>query len=152
MADLGQGAPTGGGAAGASPATESAPSKEPDKELLTRRSDRELYRMRTRYGIEIADKHYPMAGYGNFYAYVIYLGDNGYLDVYEVRDNWNGSGRVGYVDVQLDEKTAAQIRSELLSIKTFRDFRSLFDKLVQATYCNGEDGAYICEDDDDDDI
>jgi len=144
MTHAGQSAPTGGGAQAG--AWQQNPA---DKEILVQRSDRVLYRQRTKHGVEVVDKHYPMRGYGNFYSYVIYLGDSGYLDVYEVRDNWNGSGRTGYVDVQLDEKTASQIRSKLLSIKTFRDFQSLYDELINATYCNGEDGAYICEDDDD---
>ena len=148
MADLGQGAPTGGGATGASPATELAPSKE----VLVQMSDRELYRMRTKYGIEVVDKHYPLRGYGNYWANAIYINDEGYLEVYYVHDNWNGTGAERYVGVTLNEEMARKIRDRIMAIRTFRDFRSLYDELLNATYCNGEDGAYICEDDDDDDI
>jgi len=52
----------------------------------------------------------------------------------------------------LNEEMARKIRDRIMAIRTFRDFRSLYDELLNATYCNGEDGAYICEDDDDDDI
>jgi len=149
MAELGQeGAPTGGGAAGASPATESAPSKE----VLVQRSDRELYRMRTKYGIEVVDKHYPLRGYGNYWANAIYIRDDGYLEIYYIHDNWNGTGAERYVAVMLNDEMARKIRDRIMAVRTFRDFRSLYDELLNATYCNGEDGAYICEDDDDDDI
>jgi len=47
---------------------------------LVQRSDRELYRMRTKYGIEVVDKHYPLRGYGNYWANAIYINDEGYLE------------------------------------------------------------------------
>ena len=147
MADLGQSAPTGGGA-GQGLATEPAPSKE----VLVQRSDRELYRMRTKYGIEVVDKHYPLRGYGNYWANAIYIRDDGYLAIYYIHDNWNGTGAERYVAVMLNDEMARKIRDRIMAVRTFRDFRSLYDELLNATYCNGEDGAYICEDDDDDDI
>jgi hypothetical protein len=151
MADLGQSAPTGGGA-GQGLATEPALNKKPDKELLARRSDRELYRQKTKYGIEVVDKHYPLRGYGNYWANAIYIRDDGYLEVYYVHDNWNGTGAEREISITLNEETARKIRDRIMAVKTFRDFRSLYDELLNATYCNDEDGAYICEDDDDDDI
>jgi len=148
MAEGGQNVPVGDGASGQGLATEPAPSKE----VLVQKSDRELYRERRKYGIRLVDKHYPLRGYGNYWADVIWMGDDGYLEVYYVHDSWNGTGAERYVGVTLNEETAKKIRDRIMAVKTFRDFRNLYDELINATYCNDKDGAYICEDDDDDDI
>jgi len=146
MAEVGQKVPPpGGGAVGQSLATESAPPRE----VLAQRSDRELYRERGKYGIRLVDKHYPLRGYGNYYADAIWLGNDGYLEIYHVHDNWNGTGAETYLKVTLNNETAEEIRKEMMAVKTFSDFRTLYNKLINATFCNdGENGAYICEDDD----
>jgi hypothetical protein len=104
----------------------------PIMEVLERREYAVLYRERTVGGVKLVLKHYLSDC--DYFADIVYIGDDGYLDVYHVRT----LDREDYLRVFLDSETAEQIRKEVMSVKTFEDFYKLLDSLLRATFCNSE--------------
>jgi hypothetical protein len=84
---------------------------------------------------------------------MIYIGGAGrvcYLHVYSSRNC--SLETVDYLEVQLTPETAARVRNAVEAIRTFRDFKKLYNQLLNATYCYEEQGANMCNDEDIDDL
>ena len=115
--------------------------QRPVMEVLEQNGHAVLYREKFHNGVRLVYRQY-LTGCDDF-SDIIYIGEDGYLFVFHVHGRLN---REDYLHLFLDDKTASQIRSELLSIKTFRDFKMLFDKLLNTTFCYSGRGTYhICE-------
>ena len=119
---------------------------ECNKILIAESSNKRLYKQVTQDGVYLIAERY--AG-GKCKTYVIYLSHDGYLHVYA--SYACGLETVDYLEVQLTPETAAQVR-HAMEVKTFRDFKKVFNWLLNATYCYGEQGASICDDEDIDDL
>ena len=117
-------------------------SKCDTKIMIAEGSNRRLYKWVTEVGVYLIAERYME---GKCKTYSIYLSNDGYLHVYSSR-NWLET--TDYLEVQLTHETSMQIRSAIESVKTFRDFKRVFNWLLNATYCYGEQGANICNDED----
>jgi hypothetical protein len=105
----------------------------PIMEVLEQREYAVLYRERFHKGVRLVLKHYLSDC--DYFADVIYIGDDRYLDVYHVQGRLS---REEYLSLFLDSETAEQIRKEVMSVKTFEDLYKLFDSLLKATFCKSE--------------
>jgi len=106
-------------------------------------SNRRLYKWVTQDGVYLIAERYME---GKCKTYDIYLSNGGYLHVYSSRNC--DLETVDYLEVQLTPETATQVRNAIESVKTFRDFKKVYNWLLNATYCYGEQGASICNDED----
>jgi len=111
----------------------------PIMEVLERREYAVLYRERTVGGVELVLKHYLSDC--DYFADVVYIGDDGYLNIYHVRT----LDREDYLKLYLDDRTATEIRREVMNAKTFEDFYKLLDSLLKTTFCKSESGYRICK-------
>jgi len=112
------------------------------KIMIAESSNRRLYKWITEDGVYLIAERYAE---GKCRTYVIYLG-NGYLHIYSSRNC--AQETTDYIEVQLTQETATKVHNAIESVKTFRDFRRVYNWLLNATYCYGENGADICEDED----
>ncbi len=113
------------------------------KIMIAESSNRRLYKWITENGTYLIAERYVD---GSCRTYVIYLSNGGYLHVYSSRNC--SLETTDYLEVQLTQETASQIREVLETIKTFRDFKRVYNWLLNATYCHGTQGADICDDED----
>jgi len=113
------------------------------KIMIAEGSNRILYKLVTEDGVYLIAERYTSDGCK---TYVIYLSNGGYLHVYTSRRC--SMETTDYLEVQLTQETTTQVRNAIESVKTFRDFKRVFNWLLNATYCYGEQGANICNDED----
>jgi hypothetical protein len=91
------------------------------------------------HGIKLVYRHYLSPC--DYYADVVYIGDDGYLDAYHI----HGRDVETYLGLFLNSETAEQIRKEVASVKTIDDFYGLLNRLLKTTFCiDGHDTYHIC--------
>jgi hypothetical protein len=113
--------------------------QRPVIEVLEETGNTVTFRKRVDFGVMLVHRHYLGCDY---FEDVIYLSDDGFLNVYHVNDETDED----YLKVYLDRETAEQIRREIMSAKTFEDFARLMDMLLKATFCDaGHDKYRICK-------
>jgi len=122
-------------------------SKCNDKIMIAEATNRRLYKQVTQDGVYLIAERYMG---GRCKTYVIYLSYGGYLHVYA--SYACGLETVDYIEIQLSDVAATSVRNAIEIVKTFRDFRKIYNWLLNAVYCYGEQGADFCEDEDIDDL
>lgn len=115
-----------------------------EPKIIAESSNKRLYRRVTENGVYLTAEQYTSDG--DCKTYVIYLSNDGYLHVYSSRRC--SMQTTDYLEVQLTAQDAARVRNTIESVRTFSDFKRVYDWLLNATYCYGEQGASICEDED----
>jgi len=111
--------------------------QQPIKEVLEQNEYAVLYRERFHKGVKLVHKHYLGCDY---FADVIYIGDDGFLDIYHVQGRLRSEE---YLSLFLDSETAEQIRKEVMSVTSFEDLYRLFDRLLKTTFCESKEKPWL---------
>jgi len=112
--------------------------QQPIMEVLEQNEYAVLYRERFHKGVRLVHKHY-LSGC-DYFADVIYIGDDGFLDIYHVQGRLRSEE---YLSLFLDSETAEQIRKDVMSVKTFEDLYRLFDRLLKTTFCESKEKPWL---------
>lgn len=87
-----------------------------------------LYREASENEVKICSKYLPLQGYGNNVKTCIHVyrqNETYHVEIYQVRENWNGTGRDDLYHARITEDEFNKLVELIRNIKTLDDFKNL---------------------------